>query len=361
MRMTKLIMKRLLLILFLPLILTGCKEEIDSDVKDLSLSLDFLRVDSLMYVAAQDIQTNDRPLFEAYQEHLSSEAQFFYEFMGLDQFPASRSLNPTQLDSLLAQELGRILSEVSMLQLLDTVRQVFPYEESIVDLIKAPLLRLDREFSDIEIPAFRTHVSGYVPGGDYRTADYAVPTPTFFSLGLHYFLGEQYGYYPPNIPTYIRKRFQPEYIPVMMVHEIAEGMVPPLNKSKQPTLLDGVIRSGIKQYFIEQMLPYTADSVRFFYTYPQMYWAEVYERRIYKHLMPHLFEIDFKYHRDYLTDKPYTTDLSTESAPRIGEYAGWRIVTSYMDRHPEESLESLCNRTDYETIFRESRYRPEGE
>ncbi|MEM7374199.1 MAG: hypothetical protein AAF587_36735 [Bacteroidota bacterium] len=358
--MTRLTPKRLLLILLLPLILFGCKEVRDSDVKGLELTLDFLRLDSLMYVAAQDIQTNQRSHFDAYQTHLSSEANFFYEFMGLDQFPASRSLRPPELDSLLATELGRILAEPSMLKLLDTVRQVFPYEESIVDLIQAPLIRLERDFSDIQLPAFRTHVSGYVPGGDYRTADYAVPTPGFFSIGLHYFLGESYPYYPPNIPSYMRKRFQPEALPVMMMHEIAEGMVSPLDKSKQPTLLDGMVRAGIKQYFLQEMLPYTPDSVRLFYSYPQMYWAEVYEKRIYKHLIPNLFDIDFKFHRDFLSDKPYTTDLSTESAPRIGEYMGWKIVSSYMDRHPEVSLESLCNRTDYETIFRESRYKPQG-
>ena len=143
-----------------------------------------------------------------------------------------------------------------------------------------------------------------------------------------------------------------------MVAEIAEGMVAPIDLTRQPTLLDKMIRAGIKQYFMQQLLPHTPDSLRLSYSARQMEWANLYEARIYKELIPHLYKIDFNLHRDFMAEKPYTTQLSLDSAPRVGEFAGWKMVAAYMRLHPEENLESLTERQDYETIFKESRYKP---
>ena len=245
-----------------------------------------------------------------------------------------------------------------MLALLDTVRQEFPYDYPIGERLTKPMKRLKRAFPEITLPAFRTHVSGYVPAQEMRQVDQIVPVPGYFSFGLHYLMGPDFPYYSPTLPGYIKRRFDPMYLEVMAFREIAEGMVAPLPRTHETTLLDDMIREGIKQYFVEQMLPHTPDSMRLLYTAEQMYWANYYEGRIYKTAIDRLFESNFELKQDYLSDKPYTTDLSMESAPRLGEYLGWRVVHSFVERNPDLSLADLCDRQDYETIFHQSKYRP---
>ncbi|MEL6135636.1 MAG: hypothetical protein AAFR59_19935, partial [Bacteroidota bacterium] len=103
---------------------------------------------------------------------------------------------------------------------------------------------------------------------------------------------------------------------------------------------------------------YTPDSALLMYTTSQMEWADYFESDIYQEMIDKLFETKFAYQQTYLAEKPYTTTLVIESAPRIGVYAGWKIIQAYMDRHPEIKLPELVARTDYETMFKEARYRP---
>ncbi|MEM7658899.1 MAG: hypothetical protein AAF399_22440 [Bacteroidota bacterium] len=357
--MTRLTIQWLLPLLMGSVFFVACSSGPDADVADIQLDLPVVRMDSLMLEAAKSLQA-DPPMdaFEAYQTHLQGEQAYWFEFMGLAQLPGAANLSGPELDSLLTQELTRSLKEPAMLQLLDTIRQVFPYGYDFSQAIEPPMKRMLLTFGELELPEFRTHVSGYVPGGDLRSADNVVPTPNYFSFGLHYFLGPDYRFYPANISVYQRKRFVPEYLPALMMHEIAEGMVARPPRDKQPLFLDGIVRAGIKQYFVQEMLPSTPDSLLLMYSGAQTEWAAFYEARIYKELIPHLFEGDFQLNREYLSDKPYTTTLSTESAPRIGEYLGWKIVETYMDRHDEVSLAELVERTDYELIFREAKYKP---
>lgn len=356
----------LVLLLSLSLIVIGCKEVPDADIKDVQLDLRVDRIDSLMWACAKELQQNDTlEAFDAYQQFLLARREFFYDLMGIEQYlplileNEKDSLTTPELDSLLASQLIPVLANEQMYQLLDTIRQVYPYNGSVEQLILPPLKRMTLHLQDLTFPDFKTHVSGYIPDGDWRSADQMVPLPAGqFSIGLHFFLGDSFRFYPPGIAKYQLKRCRKEYLPVQLVHEIAEGMIPPVDPRRQPRLIDKMVRAGVKQYFVQTLLPYTPDSLRLQYSAAQMNWADYYEARIYKELIPKLYEGDFRVHRDYMTDKPYTTQLSTESAPRIGEYCGWKIVNAYMERHPEMKLEDLLAIKDYEKIFKESRYKP---
>ncbi|MDX2248456.1 MAG: hypothetical protein SF052_16855 [Bacteroidia bacterium] len=337
----------------------SCNPDPDADVADVNLSLDFFRADSLMFAASEVmVKGSEKDYMKVYETFFRPEKEFFYQWIGLDEMFAGRALTEAQADSLIAQNIGPLLADPNIHHLLDTVQQVFPYDYPFVEKITPPLKRLVKYIPDVEIPVFRTHVNGYIPEGDLRSADQMIFLGKYFSFGLHYFLGPDLKYYPVNIPKYQKIRFSPEYLDVMMVREIAEGMVSTVDLSNQPTLLDQIIREGIKQYFIHQLLPHTPDSMLLLYSARQMEWANYYEARIYKELSDDLYSIDFLVHRDFLTDKPYTTTLSLESAPRLGEFLGWKIVSSYMEKNKAETLADLIERKDYESIFKAARYKP---
>jgi len=341
------------------LILLSCGEEKDADVSDIPLEISVFRADSLMWETAKAL--NESPQADRsqiYQQFLAPEKAFFGELIGIQEIARIEQLSPAEADSLLEAELTSALSNPYMYKLLDTIRQAFPYSYPFADRISAPLKRLIQAFPDLELPPFYTHVSGFAPVYDIRQVDQTSPLPNAFSFGLHYFLGRDFGLYPPSIPAYITRQFDPEYLEVQMISDMADGLIAPLPNNKEPLFVDEVVKAGIKQYFLHEMLPYTPDSLMLHYTAEQMRWANVYEERIYKELMDKLFEGSFLLRRDFLEEKPFTSQLSAESAPRLGEFLGWRIVKAYMDRNDEVTLAQLCEMQDYEKIFRESKYRP---
>ncbi|MEZ4774131.1 MAG: hypothetical protein R3D00_13185 [Bacteroidia bacterium] len=346
-------------LLFSLVFFISCESDPNADIADVELPLDFFRTDSLM-LAASDALVNggEKDYMKVYTSFLLPEKEFFYQWIGIDEMLRGKPISSEMADTLIAQNIGPLLADPNIYHLLDTVRQVFPYDYDFFKKISPPLKRLVKYIPEVEIPAFRTHVNGYIPEGDLRTADQMVFLGKYFSFGLHYFLGPNLKYYPVNIPKYQKKRFSSEYLDVMMIHEIAEGMVDPVDLSGQPTLLDQMIREGIKQYFIHQLLPHTPDSLLLLYSEAQMKWANYYEARIYKELSASMYSTDFMVQRDFLTDKPYTTTLSLESAPRLGEFLGWKIVDAYMSKNPQETLGDLIERKDYDAIFKASRYKP---
>lgn len=359
-RMTPMRLKRLLLGALLPF-LFACKEQPNADVADVPLTLEFARADSLMWACAQALKEDSTlSAADAFAQFLKPDEDFFraYRYVA-ERYPKATQ---AQQDSLLALEMYSFLREPSSFYLLDTVRHIIPFEEDILGAILPPLKRFRRAFPDQALPAFRTHVNGYNPYDDIQDIDQVIVTSgdRYISLGLHFFLGKDFGFYPPNLPNYIRSRFHYNYLATALMAEISRGMVAPLPDDKSPSLLDQMIHLGIKQYFLQEMLPYTADSVRLRYSPAQMAWANTFEKRIFNELMKdgNLFKTDVKLQRDYLSEKPYTTSLALESAPRLGEYAGWRIVQSYMEEHPEIDLAQLVQDQDYERIFREAKYRP---
>lgn len=339
--------------------LGGCGDGSSVDYDAVAVSWNFVRTDSMMYRCAEALQGPDSVDAEtAFKQHLGSEAAFWGEWLGLDQFPVYRQLPPEARDSVLADQLARLLSDPKSMEILDSVRKVFPWGFDFRSALEPSLKRLNYHFPDLIFPGFRTHINGYAPIDAGPSLDQTVPTPGYFSLGLHYFLGEKSQLYPSFIPSYIRPRLSPERLAQATMTDIAEGIIPPLDRRQEQVLVHAMIREGIKHRFLRTMLPNASEAELLNYTPEQMEWAEVYESRIYKLLIDKLYASDSQYFQNYLGEKPYTTDLSQESAPRIGAFVGIKMVDAYMDRHPEVSLDSLCRVTQYEDIFREAKYRP---
>ena len=59
-------------------------------------------------------------------------------------------------------------------------------------------------------------------GADLRNTDQVLALKGYYSLGLHYFLGGDYPYYPQNIYNYQRRRFSSEYLEVALFKQIAD-------------------------------------------------------------------------------------------------------------------------------------------
>lgn len=349
--------------IFLSIILGACTSDPDADVEGIDISVDFYRTDSLLLEAAKEIQQLSDEQRADYQltskiiqEQLSPQRAYFFEFISDGRFAPN---TPASIqDSLIALYYMSFLKDKNAYQLLDTIQQVIPYNYPVAERLLYPLKRFVKYFPDIKLPAFRTHVSGYSADGHPASLDQTDYSQQYASLGLHYFLGVETPYYSPNIPQFVKRKFDMDFLEVVVAHDLAEGVVRRLHPGNENRLVDQMIYDGVKMYVVEKLLPHTPDSMILNYTSPQMLWANLYEVNIYNELMPKLYETDLKLINDYTGEKPYTTHLTLESAPRIGEYAGWKIVTAYMRRNKDMSLEELCQGFNPEEILREAKYKP---
>jgi hypothetical protein len=345
--------------------LQGCEtSDPDADIADVQLDWDFKRVDAHLINASQSINAG-KTYMQAYEEELAEDRDFLFYFAGLDLINEDlkrRGEDPIpemMVDSVIAFKIGPLLEDSAFSWLLDTLQEAFPYQDNMIAAALGPVFkRYYKYFPDVEIPAVRTHVNGYDPSGHPQTVDQLLITDDYFSIGLHYFMGENFNYYSPNLPQYIRRRFEKDYMDVVVAHQLAEGTVIPLNPRKQPSLLEKMIREGIKLYLVEKLLPASPDSMIMMYGQSEIEWANAFEKDIYKDLTPKFYSTNFMDHRSYLAERPFTHEVSRASAPRLGQFIGWKIVHAYVDKNKGIEVADLCAETDFEKIFRESKYKP---
>lgn len=356
-------LKKLSFILLALLLAASCKRDPDADVADVVLDIDFKRMDTTLFAAAKRLQgvSDSSVFFEVYKQQLQPEREFLYFLAGLDLFEQQRGLMSDGLrDSMLAVSLGGLLSDPNMYKLLDTIGQHFSGAYSFEKAFLPPLKRYHLLFPEHPLPAVRTHVNGYDPSGIVQQLDqtFISGDGRFFSFGLHYFMGADFPLYSPNIPMYIRRRFSPAYMPVMLARDLADGAVGPPDPGRRPTLLDKMVHEGIKLALLQRLLPHTPDSLLLFYTEKEMAWAWHFEQEVYKELKPRLYETDFLVHRDFLSEKPFSNEFSDQSAPRLGQFIGWRIVVAWLERNGWDKLPELCKMSDYDSLYRAARYKP---
>lgn len=332
----------------------SCGQDNQEEVplEEINIELDAARLDLDMLKGARDLkEKSGQDPMKWYQKYFNPHTDFLTEFLFAGQESMATPEN-------LALAMKDFLADPLSLKLLDTISVVYP--EGIFNLQEAlgPVMkRFNYYFPERDLPRFRTFVDGYPPSAQSKIHQ-IVPSGRYIGIGLHYFLGPEFRYYPGDLPLYARRRCTSEHIPALVVHEMANIMVSEPDITQSPKLVDHIIAKGIKMYMIDKLLGQTPDSVKLLYTAKQVEWATFYEPRIYKELLPNLYSMENILVRRYTNDSPFTSSLSRESAPRIGWYIGWRIVKAYMAKHPETTLEQLIKRKDYQKLLQESGYRP---
>ena len=334
----------------------------NADVKDMVLPVKIYRTDSLMYLAAKAFQQPKPDTMGIFNQYLKPNRQFWLEMCPLyDKLKADTSLSDLYIDSVLALSYyGPFLADKTTGQLMDSIHQHFSPTFDIASQLVPVFKRWKRDFGVDTIPAICTFVNGYSPPGMMPEVDQVFPTISgkYLALGLHYWMGQKFLFYSPDIPVYVKKRFNPQYMGVVVAQQIAEDLVLPIDLSQNPTLLDKAIRLGIRQCVVDALLPSTPDSTKMWYTSMQMAYCHKFEKNIFNFVKGELYSKDFLEQGKFTEDKPFTAELSRESAPRLAQYWGWEVVKSYMKTHSEVKIAALAERKDYEKIFKESGYKP---
>ncbi len=205
-------------------------------------------------------------------------------------------------------------------------------------------------YPDLYIPQLYTFVSGF-------NASVLFLDDGDMAVGLDMYLGSDYPYYNQVVYNYQKQTMRPECIPADVVSGYLFAAFP--YAATKSRLIDNMLYRGKLMYVCACLLD-EPDYEVMGYTREQWQWCEKNERQVWNRIMDKrdLFKTDQMLLTSYLNDAPFTSEISQEAPPRIGTWIGWRIAQSYMEHHPEVTLQDLITNHDAEQILRDSYYKP---
>ena len=204
-----------------------------------------------------------------------------------------------------------------------------------------------------KLPDVYTYISGF---------DYEYPVQYFddhLLIAIDLYLGADYPRYKKlGLANYILKRFDKEYLIRDCMLTMARTETDLVKGGT--VLLNLMIREGKLIWFTGILLPDLSESVLLDYTESQWQWAKKGESTVWAFLIENemLYTSEMQPVQKFLGDAPFTSYFGSESPPDLGTFIGWQIITSYMNRHPDITVEELMKNYNAQEILNQSGYKP---
>ncbi|MCS7189232.1 MAG: hypothetical protein RMJ66_05560 [Bacteroidia bacterium] len=263
-------------------------------------------------------------------------------------------------DTVYYQDLHTLKSDSLFTWLIDTVVRRYPPSYNFLTRLSPLFQRWKALFPEDSLPQIVTFVTGYGPiGALTMEKDMAQLCQKHLMIGLHYFISDTFGFYPPDLPYFIRRRLTEPHIPVFIALRLIRSKMPTLTPHMLPKMIDYMVWHGIQLYALEKLLPELHDSLRLFYTHSHLEWLKENARYAYKELLPYFQESRYTTIQPYIGEEPFTKTLGQDSPPRLGWYFGWQAVRKYAEKK-NASLRDLLRMppSEYATLFIQSGYKP---
>jgi hypothetical protein len=207
------------------------------------------------------------------------------------------------------------------------------------------------EFPGNPIPRVVTFISGLNQS--------FVSSDSLLGIALDKYLGWNHPIYGQAfLPVYQRRTMVPERMVPDCIRAWALTEFPAGDSVKN--LLDHILYEGRILYFAEQLIPGITDTLLCGFTKDQMKWCRTYENRMWTYLVEKkvIFQTDAFSIAKFVQEGPFTKDFSNESPARAAVWIGYRIVSSYMERHPDLSLHQLMQMQNFYNLLEGSGYNP---
>lgn len=263
-------------------------------------------------------------------------------------------------DSIFQEDWCTLAKDSLFRWLIDTVFRRYPETYDWSRPLKPLLQRWKALYPEDSLPTLVTFVTGYGPVGALTLErDMCQLCQKHLMIGLHYFLSDTFGFYPPDLPYFIRRRLTEPHIPVFVALRLIRSKMPELSPRMLPKMIDYMVWYGIQLYALEQLLPELPDTLRLFYTAEHLEWLRENARYAYKELLPYMQESRYFTIQPYIGEEPFTKAFGKDSPPRLGWYFGWQAVRKYAQREGV-SLQALLALppTEYASLFTKSGYKP---
>lgn len=187
-------------------------------------------------------------------------------------------------------------------------------------------------------------------------------TKDAIAIGLQMYLGKNFSAYntPEAIdkfPQYISRRFDPIYIPVNCIQNIALDIYP--EKLQGQSLIEQMIEKGKQWYMTDKFLPGVADSLKTGFKQSQLDWCKNNEGLVWNYIIQNndIYTTEPAIIQIFIGEAPKTDGMPDAAPGNIGQWIGWQIVKNYADKNSSVSLPQLLQK-DAKKIFEGSKYKP---
>jgi len=248
------------------------------------------------------------------------------------------------------------------------VNTYISHSRPLYDSVQKKFNRLDDIQNELE-KAFR-FVKYYYPA-------YKLPKPVAYSgligdpsvaltkdamaIGLQMYLGKNFSAYntPEAIdkfPQYISRRFEPAYIPVNCIQNIALDIYP--EKPQGQALIEQIIEKGKQWYMTDKFLPAAPDSLKTGFTQSQLNWCKNNEGLVWNYIIQNndIYTTEPAIIQTFIGEAPKTDGMPDASPGNIGQWIGWQIVKKFADK-TGLGLPQIMQ-TEAKKIFEEAKYKP---
>ncbi len=243
------------------------------------------------------------------------------------------------------------LSDSIQQELNTEVTGVFPQFSEETDELHSLFQHVKYYFPDFKVPDVITITSEV----DYKNK--ALYTGDYLFLSLDTYLGEDHKFYI-GIQEYLKKNFKKDQIIPDAAGEIAKEYVP---KADSRTFLSHMLYYGKILYLKDLFIPDASDAEKIGYTRDELVWAQSNEDQIWRYFIENevIYDTDSELYTRFLYPAPFSKfylQLDSESPSRLGQYVGWNIIRSYMEKN-DVSVKKMLN-TSAEEIFNKANYKP---
>jgi hypothetical protein len=208
--------------------------------------------------------------------------------------------------------------------------------------------RLKAFFPDSLVPRIIAYNSGFNYG--------VLPTDSVLGFGVEWFVGKTspvVQYLSPELfPQYRKDRMRPE----MLVPSVVKGwlQVHYTRDVRGEDLLTNFVVIGKVMVLLDALLPETDASLKFAFTPQQLKWCEDHEFNTWREIVGKelLYSKDPKEVDRFMNDGPFTPGFPRESPGHIGEWIGYRMVSSYLKAYPKTTFAELFAMRDPQAFLK---------
>ncbi|MBL4624755.1 MAG: hypothetical protein JKY42_06410 [Flavobacteriales bacterium] len=333
------ILKPIVFILITLLLITCDNDRLDVNVSDIDLGISFNRFDKELEAADR---ANMIPEVDLLHEKYGS---FFERYV--NSVINTGGPNP----EVVASNLTGFLEDKHIRELHQKTFEKFEEMHEFQEEIKSAFTYYYYHFTGKPIPEIVTFISGF---------NYAIiAMDSTLGLGLDMYLGADCEYYPAmGIPQYKSNVMTPEHLVVDALKGWVISEFP--DQSKERNLLSKMVYDGKILYLMDAFYPSKSDTIKIGFSSEQLAWCQHYEFNLWSHLVQNklLFSKNQSDIVQFTGEGPFTRGFDKTSPARAGSWLGWQIVRSYMNRHPEISLNQLVEKKDAQAILQKSGYKP---
>ena len=346
-------MKKILLVLLCACALTACRHEDKRSYWDAEMEpqqVEIVRFDKALLSIRTDNAQNTK---EDIQSLYDSEPEFMTfwveNIMGI----------PAEDTALLVQNLPLYLNDTiyGFKKTNELEQVIFADITDLQSSLDKAFTRIKHLYPNVFIPAIELFPSIFV------TSLISLDAEHFIGVGADMYLGSDYPLYDQVVYDYQRQGMRKECIPVDVTLNYLNEVLP--YPDKQNCLLEQMLWRGRVMYLTAQILDELPGYEVMGWTKEQWDWSIRYEANIWHKIMDQqaLYKRDNLLISHYLNEAPFTTEIVSDetdqdSPGRLGIWIGWRIVESYMEHHPEVTLQELMAEPDAQKILKLSLYQP---